>query len=501
MRQHVHASLSSGSRNTTRSRGALRGTYRNSPYARIKPEGGFCFIPAMALIATWWAYKARILGLVEVRVWLAFFEVVARRCEDRSNRFPDSVEHELATLVRVSETQVRTAIRRLIRTGFLLRTRTLSRWRAVPQSLVRDDGDGLDEAIRGVENHRRLVPVPRRLLRFLTRTTRPVLWATALGHLLRCLYYRNGKCAPDGRCKASWIAERLEVDARNVKAARRELSQLGVLIMEPTDQRSMNRWGPRVRFNLDWRDVAGEHRSPPRCDEKPRRLPPPYRNRELASRMGNQKPPRAPAGTHSRMARWRVSLPDLESAASLNGLFRRLVDAGACEAGELSRLNFFAAAARTKRLARSNPPGFLAALVRHRRWSFASCVDEDVGRTWLGQLSEREPLTILATRLKPVASAHRPARGGQPDHVAKILQRVIHRECETAPASHAPIQASEVRYERLGAKRRSVRPAHASSSGFSAGSPDGQNTATTAASGTRSDGAMAPACSNANAVA
>lgn len=501
MRLHVHTSLLSGSRNHTKSRGTFRGTYRNSLYARIKPEGGFCFIPAMALIATWWAYKARILGLVEVRVWLAFFEVVARRCDDRSNRFPDSVEHELATLVEVSEAQVRAAIRRLVRTGFLLKERSLSRWHTVPQSLVRDDGNHLDAAICRIENHRRLTPVPRRLLRLLAQTSRPVLCATVLGHLLRCLYYRNGQCAPDGRCKASWIAERFEVDARNVKAARRELVELGVLILEPTDQRSMNRWGPRVRFNLEWSGAAGWRRSPPRRDENPHGLPPPYKDRELASRMGDQKPPRAPVGVHVRRARWRVSIQDFESPASLNGLFSRLVATGACETGESSRLNFFAAAARTKRLARRNPPGFLAALIRHRRWGFASCVDEDIGRAWLRRLRDREPPMPPATRLKSTAPRTHPAREGQPVHIAAVLQRLLRQESEAVPESHATTHTSEVQDEQLGAKYRSVRIGHTSSCSLSNRAPDGQNTATIDASGTRSDGAMVPACSNANAEA
>lgn len=428
MRQHVLTPPLGGSQNTTRSRGTFRGTSRNSPYARIKPEGGFCFIPAMAIIATWWAYKARILGLVEVRVWLAFFEVVARRCDDRSNRFPDSVEHELATLVGVSEAQVRTATRRLVRTGFLLPTRTLSRWHTVPQSLGPEDGEGLNEQIRRVENHRRLVPVPRRLLRFLTRTTRPVLWATALGHLLRCLYYRNGECAPDGRCKASWIAERFEVDARNVKAARRELVKLGVLIMEPTDQRSMNRWGPRVRFNLEWRDAAGEHRSPPRCDEKPRRLPPLYRNRELASRMEDQKPPPAAVGVSSRKARWRVSMRDLESASSLNGLFARLVAAGSCEASESARLNLFALAARTRRVARVNPSGLLATLVRRGLWHFATIGDEDTARRWLRGLNERKSGGVgLLTEPKrtTVAREAKCRASPEPTSAGEVLRRIL----------------------------------------------------------------------------
>lgn len=382
----------------------------------------------MAIIATWWAYKARILGLVEVRVWLAFFEVVARRCVDRSNRFPDSVEHELATLVQVSEAQVRTAIRRLVRTGFLLPKRTLSRWHTVPQSLVRDDGDGLNEAIRRVENHRRLVPVPRRLLRFLNRTSRPVLWATLLGHLLRCLYYRNGQCAPDGRCKASWIAERFEVDARNVKAARRELIDLGVLIMEPTDQRSMNRWGPRVRFNLEWVGTTVERRSPPRRDEKPRQSPPPYRNRELASRMGDQEPPPAPVGVHVRKARWRVSMQDFESAASLNGLFTRLVASGVCESGESARLNLFALAARTRRVARVNPSGLLATLVRRGLWHFATIGDEDTARRWLRGLNERKTVSVGLLAVPSMTTVAREAKcssSPEPTSAGEILRRIM----------------------------------------------------------------------------
>jgi hypothetical protein len=436
MRQHAHAPPLGVAGNTTRSRETFRRTYRKSPYARIKPEGGFCFIPAMALIATWWAYKARILGLVEVRVWLAFFEVVARRCDDRSNRFPDSVEHELATLVGVSEAQARTAVRRLVRTGFLLPKRTLSRWHTVPRSLVRDDGVPLVAAIDRVENHRRLAPVPRRLLRFLTQTARPVLWATVLGHLLRCLYYRNGQCAPDGRCKASWIAERFEVDARNVKAARRELVKQGVLIMDPTDQRSMNRWGPLVRFNLEWRGVAVERPSPPRRAENPRRLPPPYRNRELASRMGNQKPP--PAAGACRVGRWRISESDLAAPGNLSQLYERLVGAGACPSGEAARLNFFALAARTRRVARVNAPGLLATLLRRRLWHFPTNADEDTARKWLRGLGHRTTPGVGAVTVGPGTTFKSTARGAapaEPTSAGEILRRILPMPRDDWPAT------------------------------------------------------------------
>ena len=45
--------------------------------------------------------------------------------------------------------------------------------------------------------------------RLLAGGARPALIATILGHLLRCLYLKGGKCSARGRVKASWIAEHL----------------------------------------------------------------------------------------------------------------------------------------------------------------------------------------------------------------------------------------------------------------------------------------------------
>src|ERR1041384_6080599 len=94
-------------------RGTWRGTRRKSEFAARKPIGGFCFIPAMAILSLWWAYKQAIVGLLEIRVWLAVFETVARRCGARDRRRRRFVEHELARLVGISEERIRTSLRRL----------------------------------------------------------------------------------------------------------------------------------------------------------------------------------------------------------------------------------------------------------------------------------------------------------------------------------------------------------------------------------------------------
>lgn len=375
------------SKNTTQSRGTFRGTRRISPYARTKPEGGFCFIPAMAILATWWAYKRGILGLVDVRVWLANYEVVARRCGERPNRFPDSVEHELADLVGVSSEQCKASLRKLMRRGLICPIQTRFQDHVLIEGLDPGEQDELIEYVRSVDNHRRRVPVPRRLMRHLCSVSRPVLWATTLGHLLRCMYYRDAKCAPDGRCKASWVAEVFDVDGRNVKAARRELVRLGLLIMTPTDQCSMNRWGPRVRFNLDWAGWKPVASPPPPQRGFAPGLPPPKRNRKLVSRMGDQKP-LSLTGACRGARRWRVEDADLACIRNLNGLFDRLVVAGECRPGEAARLAFFSLAARTRRVARLNPGGLLATLVRRRLWHYAAHLDEDTARNWIRAMDE-----------------------------------------------------------------------------------------------------------------
>src|SRR5262249_25563386 len=101
-------------------------------------------------------------------------------------------------------------------------------------------------------NNRRLVPVPRRMLRLLASAARPALVATVFAHLLRCLYSRGGRFSARGRCKASWVADTFGVALSRVKAARRELVASGWLIPLEANQWALNRWGMLVEIKLGW---------------------------------------------------------------------------------------------------------------------------------------------------------------------------------------------------------------------------------------------------------
>src|SRR5262245_45324470 len=206
-----------------------------SPAGR-KPEGGFQFIAVRQLCAVWCAYEIAHIRLIDVRVWFAAQELLARRCQRRPERQPTYTYDELARVVgRAGD--ISASLERLQACGLLtwdphVITFNLS----LPEQVLSE----LETMLARITNHRRQVPVPRRLLRFLAGGCARVFIATVLGHLFRCLYYRDGQCQPEGLCKASWIAEVFGVSERAVKTARRRLEAIGFLQRTETTQWVLN---------------------------------------------------------------------------------------------------------------------------------------------------------------------------------------------------------------------------------------------------------------------
>jgi len=357
---------------------------RKTQHGRPKPDGGFCFIPAMALIRAWWAYKGAFIRLYDLRVWFACFEAVARRCDVAPSRFPRYTLEEIFRLVGGADPgAIQTAVGRLSRAGLLEWSERQIR---LPAALSRVDpasDPDLDRMVGLVANHRRKVPVPRRTLRFLAGVSRPVMIATIVGHLFRCVYYRNGMCIPVGRCKSSWIAETFGVDVRNVKAARSHLRHIGWLALEASSQTAMNRWGAAVTIQLAWefRQEPKRAKPPPPQPVSPPETPPPGIHRKLSMRMIHQKPPaggRAGVSQEPPPNLNHVLAIDLRDANRLERLFAQAQRRGLSPGGEAARLRFFAAAARALRVGTRNPPGLFASIVRRGLWAHLCLEDEDL---------------------------------------------------------------------------------------------------------------------------
>jgi len=214
-----------------------------------------------------------------------------------------------------------------------------------------------------------------------------------LGHLFRCLYYKKGRCISGGRCKASWISEALQLDMRNVKAARQQLIQLGWIVPCDANQTSLNRWGLPVVINLQWEvaEKSEDVKTPPPIAQNQSKVPPPYTDIKPLTRSNNQKlqtgpgvknkPKNIPAPSLKH-----IILEDLRDPARLDLLYREATEAGSLPHSEFNRLQWFAAAEHALAVGKQNPCGLFAVLYRQRLWRHNTHEQEDIAQAKLKRL-------------------------------------------------------------------------------------------------------------------
>ena len=354
------------------------------PARPTRCAGGYLLIPAVELAALWWAYRQGTLRFLDLRAALAAREMLARRRTTDTDRAPTFALDELQRLTGATPRCLRGALSRLRNAGFL-------RWCGDRLDFSPGTPATCDDFLAWLDalpNHRRRVPVPRRILRLIARSSRPVLVATALGVLFRCLYARDGGLAHRGRLKASWIAGTFDVDRRRVMAARRELVRAGWIAPEPGDsQHAQNRWGRAYVINLDWAPRAGAEKTPPSPERGAEKRPPLLPDRDPLPRGKDQDPAAGgPAGVCNRRGGGEtLPLPDLDAVrpedltdtARTLELHRQAVSRGVVSAGEAGRLGVMAAAEHARSIGDRNPCGLFAAIVGRGLWRFLTSVDED----------------------------------------------------------------------------------------------------------------------------
>jgi hypothetical protein len=242
-----------------------------------KPTGGFVFLTVQQLCVIWWAYRTRLIQLRDLRVWFAAQEMVARRCQLAPDHVPEYTPKELHGLVGGGEGEhLRASLRRLEALGLLTWSRTALTFATVPADLRGvEDLSGFYTMHHAITNNRRRVPVPRQAVRLIAGGLKASVIATMLGHLLRCLYYREQRCRSGGWCKASWIAEVFGVDLRSVKAARKHLVAIEWLRTFHTSQILCNRWGTYTLISLSWTRASMESAAEDQTAPPPRTSPPP----------------------------------------------------------------------------------------------------------------------------------------------------------------------------------------------------------------------------------
>jgi hypothetical protein len=358
--------------------------------AARRPDGGYRLISVPELFAAWWAYRQGRLEFRDLRAYFALHEMASRRCMTAKKRIPRFTVGELAQLTGTKGSRgIACSLRRLSNVG-------LSTWNT--NGIIFNDVSGLwiaqDETfVAGLErvaNRRRKVPVPRRTIRFLALAKSPVIVATVLGHLLRCVYAKRTLVASEGSISATWVAGVFGVDPRNVKRAKAYLRRIGWLLPAASDHWHRQRYGGRVSVNLAWTPRVPEARRslPPRRRIKCTHLPPPDSNRELPKGIQNQKPaPSDPSGFRMRNAPTpslqNVHPEDLQDTGRLMLLFQRAQRQRIVGNSEHERLQFVGAAVRASRRATNNVGGFFSRMIRDKLWHHLTLEEEDCARRML----------------------------------------------------------------------------------------------------------------------
>lgn len=320
--------------------------------ARI--AGGFTPVRADELLAAWDAYVSSTIELRDLRLWFAGLELRSARTAGRMGAATAGAGELLRELTGSKRAASR-LISRLSRVECLVQQR-------------RGQGRIDDGCFR---NLRRRVPAPRRLMRFLaTRGSRASI-AAAVGHLLRCMYWRGPACVSGGTAKASELAASLGVSLRSIRRGRRELIQAGWLERVETSQHVLNRHGAvmRVRSGVG---VARCGLTPPRPDFG-RGLAPPKNRNQLRCHSRTRTEDRSLFDPSRQRER-------LRDRGFMEHEFARWVRTGAAIPSEAERLAVHACAEYAARVGTRSPMGLFGYLVRGRLWDRPTLADEDAAR-------------------------------------------------------------------------------------------------------------------------
>ncbi len=407
---------------------------------------GYKTITPIQLFNVLGAYDTGGISFRALRVYFGCFELRAIREAARRSRTAEAVKtrrgecYRIAELVRllgaVTEAQVKSALRQLERAG-------LVRFSESAITFTETTLPAAQETILRIADSRkaaRPIPVPRRVLRFLARCTKPALMKTCLAYLIRGLSFdhKSGEVRGVGTVKASWISRVFAISERAVRAARRELIRLGWIDKDTgSKQRKLNRDGAYFRINLDWKDcekvipsesagntgVGNLQARPPRFApheaENSSQFAPPLKRLKTSTKYNNQelatdepsgfcgrgmfrdlvqsvvtgisfnvplleantqilKPP-ANERAGMRPSLKNIKPEDLRRLPRLSMLYEQATQARWLERSEANFLNFAAAAVRANR-AKGDTVRIFVGIVKRGLWGYITQGEEDRAR-------------------------------------------------------------------------------------------------------------------------
>lgn len=247
----------------------------------------------------------------------------------------------------------------------------------------------------------RLIPVPRRVLRYLARCRVPSIAKAVVAYLIRGLTrQKNGAIKHCGSVKASWVAKIAGISLRAAKAARKVLIQMGWLSEDTgSTQRKLNRTGAYFSINTDWQP-EGEKSSTkkvpdytelaPPPPEKCIELAPPYKDKKTLSDIKTKNLTSGASKKQMEEPDLNCIKPyDLKSLSRLFKLYDQAVLRGWILPSEANLLFFLSSALRVQQTPCREPIRAFVAIVRRNLRSHVTQAQEDEVRRKLQAYREQ----------------------------------------------------------------------------------------------------------------
>lgn len=261
----------------------------------------------------------------------------------------------------------------------------------------------------------RAIPVPRRLIRFMSGLTRPALFLTLIAYMIRGLSIdrKTGGINPRGTVKASWISEAFGLSLRAVKSARAEMISLGIISRDENSyQRKLNRDGAYFELNVEWSKAEGrgekeaqpvDNFSTPKTSFAPPRaqncteFAPPKERLKTSYESKNQKTRGAdPAGVCKQTFKreksptiWDIQPEDLKTFSRNESLYWQAKARGLISGSEADILNWISASIRARET--ENPGRIFMGIIKKKLFHHITQAQEDQARKALNRRRETDP--------------------------------------------------------------------------------------------------------------
>ncbi len=325
---------------------------------------------------------------------------------------------ELSRATMLSETVIKKEIKTLESLGLLRFTESEINISKIPIT-------GSEELLLTLSCNRspkRPIPIPRSILRFLSKCEKTSTVKTLLAYLLRGLSLsRTGEITGKGSVKSSWISDEMSLSLRSVKSARKELIELEIITADTNShQCKLNRTGAYFTINLAWVEkreeiIMGQNLPEisnyqskntdnavdnltvqqsgfaPLEPQKALKFAPPYKDKKTLNRSKYQRTQSGASNTAGVFTKQvgeekpptikNIILDDFKSFFRTEELYYQAVKAGWITDSENNFLNWVAAAVRAKTLIEGDPVRVFVGIVRKKLFAHITLAEEERART------------------------------------------------------------------------------------------------------------------------